>query len=49
MSNNNGKIVIEVEISREAFEFLRLIVSRDNKGLNGELHEFQPLKASRRK
>jgi hypothetical protein len=38
MSNKNGKIIIEVEISREALEFLKLIVARDNKGLNGELN-----------
>jgi hypothetical protein len=36
MSNNN-KVIIEVAISREAHEFLRLIVARDKKGLNGEL------------
>jgi hypothetical protein len=37
-STNNKKTIIEVEISREAHEFLKLIVARDNKGLNGELN-----------
>jgi hypothetical protein len=38
MSNNNKKVIIEVEISREALEFLKIINARDKKGLNGELN-----------
>ena len=34
-----------MEISREAHEFLRLIVARDKKGLNGELGEISTIES----